>query len=131
MPTFAADEDWLRLDDDASTTATPVAGADAILIEHALTPEECERLIAKRRRASASSTRARTRTPLYRCVHEHSKRRRARAIKTSTSRSGHVALRPPPEPALAVLQIRGRRQAGVRPTWTRVSLLQGSTATPS
>ena len=55
VPTFAADEAWLELDDAApSTVVKPVDGADAILIEHALTPEECERLITQAERAGFS-----------------------------------------------------------------------------
>ena len=73
VPTFAADEDWLRLDDDArTTTATPVDGADAILIEHALTAEECERLITQAERAGFSEFDAgkNTHAALQVCVHE-------------------------------------------------------------
>ena len=50
----------------------PVAGADAILIEHALTPEECERLIAQAERAGFSEFDAgkNTHAALQVCVHE-------------------------------------------------------------
>ena len=72
MPTFAADEDWLELDDAAPASAVPVDGADAILIEHALTPEECERLIAEAERAGFSEFDAgkNTHAALQVCVHE-------------------------------------------------------------
>ena len=52
--------------------AVPVGGADAILIEHALTPEECERLIAQAENAGFSEFDAgkNTHAALQVCVHE-------------------------------------------------------------
>ena len=73
VPTFAADEAWLELDDAApSTVVKPVDGADAILIENALTAEECERLIAQAENAGFSEFDAgkNTHAALQVCVHE-------------------------------------------------------------
>ena len=73
VPTFAADETWLKLEDAApASKAVPVDGADAILIEDALTPEECERLIEQAERAGFSEFDAgkNTHAALQVCVHE-------------------------------------------------------------
>jgi len=73
VPSFAASEGWVTLDSRApATTAVPVDGADAILIENVLTKQECETLILQAEWAGFSEFDAgkNTHAALQICVHE-------------------------------------------------------------